>query len=63
MNGMPGSGSPELEILVDGKCDDFEGGGSDLRPMLFQRSIVFIHFFRLQRFFPPIVLNMGGLIR
>jgi hypothetical protein len=70
MNGMPGSGSPELEILVEGKCDDFEGSGSDLRRSLFHGSIVTIHFFRalsLSLMFVPfsplspiITINMVG---
>jgi hypothetical protein len=43
MSGIPGSGSPELKILVDSKCDDFEGSGSDLRGRLFHGSIMSTH--------------------
>jgi hypothetical protein len=52
--GMPGSGSPELEILVDGKRQDFEGNRSSLRHTFFQGPIVIVPFLPvITSFFRP----------
>jgi hypothetical protein len=60
VSGIPGSGSPELEILAHRKCDDFEGSGSDLRRTLFQGSIIPVRFFRAVSLSPMFFPSLPG---